>query len=77
MPCVEYHQVRSLSILSDDGLPLDLDGEIKGTAPVSIQIIAGAVRMFCEDSAPVSETGSQTCNIDRGHASIASGDGVV
>ena len=56
MPCVEYHQVRSLSILSDDGLPLDLDGEIKGTAPVSIQVIPGAVRMFCEDSAPFSET---------------------
>jgi diacylglycerol kinase family enzyme len=35
---------------------LDLDGEIKGTAPVSIQIIPGAVRMFCEDAAPFSET---------------------
>jgi YegS/Rv2252/BmrU family lipid kinase len=46
MPCVEYHQVRSLSILSDDREPLDLDGEIKGTTPVSIQTISGAVRFF-------------------------------
>lgn len=46
MPCVEYYQVRSLSILSDDREPLDLDGEIKGTTPVSIQMIPGAVRFF-------------------------------
>ena len=46
MPCVEYHQVRSLSILSDERRPLDLDGEIKGTTPVSIQTISGAVQMF-------------------------------
>ena len=46
MPCVEYYQVRSLSILSDDREPLDLDGEIKGTTPVSIQTIPGAVRFF-------------------------------
>jgi sphingosine kinase len=46
MPCVECHQVRSLSILSDDRTPLDLDGEIKGTTPVSIQMIPGAIRFF-------------------------------
>ena len=46
MPCVEYHQVRSLNILADDQEPLDLDGEIKGTTPVSIQTIPGAVRFF-------------------------------
>ena len=46
MPCVEYHQVCSLSILSDDDSPLDLDGEIQGTTPVSIQIIPGAIHMF-------------------------------
>ena len=46
MPCVEYYQVRSLSILSDDREPLDLDGEIKGTTPVLIQMIPGAVRFF-------------------------------
>lgn len=46
MPCVEYHQVSSLSILSDDDSPLDLDGEIQGTTPVSIQIIPSAIHMF-------------------------------
>ena len=46
MPCVEYYQVRSLSILSDDREPLDLDGEIKGTTPALIQIIPAAVRFF-------------------------------
>jgi YegS/Rv2252/BmrU family lipid kinase len=46
MPCVEYFQVRSLSILADDGGPLDLDGEIKGAVPVSIKVLPGAVRIF-------------------------------
>ena len=45
-PCVEYYQVRSLSIVSDDREPLDLDGEIKATAPVSIETIPGAIRVF-------------------------------
>jgi diacylglycerol kinase (ATP) len=46
MPCVEYHQVRSMSIFSDDRTPLDLDGEIRGSAPVSIEVIPGAVSIF-------------------------------
>jgi diacylglycerol kinase family enzyme len=46
MPCVEYYQVRSLSIFTDGREPLDLDGEIKGTTPVSIEMIPGAVRFF-------------------------------
>ena len=47
MACVEYHQVRSLSIFADARRPLDIDGEVKGTTPVSIQTISGAVRIFC------------------------------
>ncbi len=46
MPCVEYYQVRSLSILSADRDPLDLDGEIKGTVPMSLEVIPGGVRFF-------------------------------
>ena len=46
MPCVEYYQVRSLRILSDDHMPLDLDGEIKGTTPVSVEVLRGAVQMY-------------------------------
>jgi diacylglycerol kinase family enzyme len=41
-----WRQVCSLSILSDDRQPLDLDGEIKGTAPVSIEMIPRAIRIF-------------------------------
>lgn len=46
MPWVETYQVRSSSILSDGREPLDLDGEIKGTTPVSIHMIPKAVRFF-------------------------------
>jgi YegS/Rv2252/BmrU family lipid kinase len=46
MPCVESFQVRTLSILSDDCGPLDLDGEVKGTTPVSIQVLPGAVKFY-------------------------------
>ncbi|MBM4094870.1 MAG: hypothetical protein FJ276_36485 [Planctomycetes bacterium] len=51
MPCVEYYQVRCLSILTDQRQPLDLDGEVKGSPPVSIQAIPGSIRTFCEDPA--------------------------
>jgi diacylglycerol kinase (ATP) len=46
MPGVEYYQIHSLRIYSDDPVPLDIDGEIKGAAPVSIEVIPGAVRVF-------------------------------
>ena len=45
LPCVEYCQASSLEVLSDDGAPLDIDGEIKGTPPVSIQMLPAAVRV--------------------------------
>ncbi|MBN2021427.1 MAG: diacylglycerol kinase family lipid kinase [Pirellulales bacterium] len=44
--CLEYRQVRSLAIESDDKNPLDLDGEIKGTAPVRVEMLPGAIRVF-------------------------------
>lgn len=46
MPCVEYHQVQSLSILADDGQPLDIDGEIRGTTPLSILVLPSAVQFY-------------------------------
>jgi YegS/Rv2252/BmrU family lipid kinase len=46
LPCVEYYQVRSLSILTDKRWVLDLDGEIKSAETVSIRTIPGAIRMF-------------------------------
>jgi len=46
LPCVEYHQVRSFSIASDSVDPLNLDGELKGTTPVSVEIMPGALQVF-------------------------------
>ena len=43
MPCVEYYQVRSLSILSDDRDPLDIDGEIKGTTSATQELLQGTI----------------------------------
>ena len=46
LDCVEYHQVRRLSILADCQQPLDLDGENKGRVPVSVEVLPGAIRVF-------------------------------
>jgi diacylglycerol kinase family enzyme len=46
MPFVEYYQVRSMKILTDDRRPLDIDGEIRGTPPVSGDVLPGAVRIY-------------------------------
>jgi len=46
MPCVEYHQVRSFSIMSESRDLLNLDGEMKCTTPVSTEIMPGALRVF-------------------------------
>lgn len=46
LPCVEYHQVRRLSILADCQQPLDLDGENKGSVPVSVEVLPGAMQVF-------------------------------
>ena len=44
--CVEYFQTCSLQIVADDGLALDIDGEVKGSVPVSIDVIPGAIQVF-------------------------------
>ena len=46
LPCVEYHQVRSFAIDYEGPEPLDLDGEIKGTSPLSAEMIPAALRVF-------------------------------
>jgi sphingosine kinase len=43
---VEYHQVRSFAIESAGHEVLDLDGEIKGTAPVQVQMLPSALQVF-------------------------------
>ena len=46
LSCVEYHQVRSFAIESAGHEMLDLDGEIKRTAPVRVQMLQGALRIL-------------------------------
>jgi YegS/Rv2252/BmrU family lipid kinase len=46
MDCVEYYQVRSFAIQSAGREPLDLDGEMKGRAPVRVEMMPGALRVF-------------------------------
>ena len=43
---VEYHQVDSFSIESDGNEPLNLDGEMIGHAPMSIQVLPAGLRVF-------------------------------
>ena len=43
---VEYYQVRSFAIESAGHETLDLDGEVQGTAPVQVQVLPGALRLF-------------------------------
>lgn len=44
--CVEYRQVSSFAIESPGREPLDLDGELKGAAPVHAQMLPGVLRVF-------------------------------
>jgi len=46
LPCVEYHQVRSLSIETESRECLNVDGELKGATPMSADVIQGALRIF-------------------------------
>jgi diacylglycerol kinase (ATP) len=46
LDCIEYHQVRSFAIESEGRETLDLDGEIKGTAPVAVEMKQAALRVF-------------------------------
>jgi diacylglycerol kinase (ATP) len=43
---VEYHQVRSFAINTDDPTDLDLDGEMKGQTPMSAEVLPSALRVF-------------------------------
>ena len=43
---VEYHQVRSYSIESDNHDLLNLDGELKGETPLSAEVIPAALRIL-------------------------------
>jgi diacylglycerol kinase (ATP) len=46
LPCVEYHQVHSFSIEHEGIDCLNIDGELKGSTPVSVDVIPAALRVF-------------------------------
>jgi len=43
---VEYHQVRSFAIESETHDPMDLDGEMKGHAPMTAEVLPSALSIF-------------------------------
>ena len=47
LSCVEYRQVHSFGIESEDRDLLNLDGELKGATPVTGEIMPAALRIFC------------------------------
>jgi YegS/Rv2252/BmrU family lipid kinase len=46
LPCVEHHRVESFSMESDRADCLNLDGELKGSTPVSLEVVPAALRIF-------------------------------
>ena len=46
MKCLEYRQVQSFAIEGSDNETLDIDGEIKGSVPIQVQMIPSALRVF-------------------------------
>jgi diacylglycerol kinase family enzyme len=46
MKCLEYRQVQSFAIEGPDRETLDIDGEIKGSVPMQVQMIPSALRVF-------------------------------
>ena len=54
-PKFEYHRVRSIRIESRRKLPVQADGELIGTTPVTIQVIPGALRVLLPHSLPAND----------------------
>lgn len=46
MNCIEFHQVRSFSIQSDDGDQMNCDGEMKGNSPMTATLLPSALSVF-------------------------------
>ncbi|MFM7830682.1 MAG: diacylglycerol/lipid kinase family protein [Planctomycetaceae bacterium] len=46
LPGIEYHQARSVTIQTSDPDPLNLDGEISGTAPFTATVLPAALRLL-------------------------------
>lgn len=45
-PFVEYHQARTFSVTPSEDEALNLDGELKGTTPFTVEMVQGAFEVF-------------------------------
>ncbi|MBS0260754.1 MAG: diacylglycerol kinase family lipid kinase [Planctomycetes bacterium] len=45
--CLEYHQVPSFQLESTGEDPLNLDGEMIGRTPLSVEVLPGALQVYC------------------------------
>ena len=45
-PLVEYRQVKSLKLTPDTNTILNIDGEIIGETPITIDVIPGAIKLL-------------------------------
>ena len=45
-PIVEYHQVKSFSIIPSEDEIVNLDGELKGSTPLFADVIPSAISVF-------------------------------
>jgi YegS/Rv2252/BmrU family lipid kinase len=48
LDCTEYCQVHSFAVTTSDPSTLELDGEIKGTSPVTVDVVPSAMRVFAD-----------------------------
>jgi diacylglycerol kinase family enzyme len=46
LPCVEYYQVQSFRLEPEAEDLVNLDGELKYHAPISVEVCPGAVQIF-------------------------------
>jgi len=46
LPCVEYRQVASLRLACPEPQPLNLDGELTGQTPVTLEVLPGRLNVF-------------------------------
>lgn len=46
LPCVECHQVQTFSLASEHLEQLNLDGELEGASPLSVEVLSAAIRVF-------------------------------
>ena len=45
-PLVEYRQAKSLKLTPDTNTILNIDGEIIGETPITIDVIPGAIKLL-------------------------------